>query len=717
MNRNGKSICIVAIVVASVLAMSVPALADDWPMSRNDAGMTGESTETINLPLTEQWHSNAPSVEENGAVVSDGIIYMSTDDGKLYAFEVSTGNMVTGFPVTTANNYGAPAVDSANNQVYVLAGSKLFAFNLVGTTAWTMSVGLTGTNYNVGPIIDEGYVYVKAGNNLQKFDSSGTLQWTSPTAGMNTQPSIMGGYVYVNSESGQIRKYDKATGAEVTTGGFPITTSASIAGLTTVNGNIFHKGTILYAYNAADGSPIWSQPAGGYSTYYDSPAVSNGVVYAYGYDGKMYAFDENTGATMTGFPSVDLSPGGARNWGSPSVADNKVFIGAGQSQKLKVLGAAGTANAGLVLAEYLTFSTDTQGFDLCSPVISDGVVFAMLDGGGLYAFFSSGTEWTGGAIVINNDEECTESRDVTLALDRGSNTDVTEMMISKDPFFAGAVWEAYSSSKSWQLSEGYGTKTVYVQFKDSAGQLSNVFNDQIEYSEICGGEEWTGGAIVINNDEECTESRDVTLALDRGSNTDVTEMIISEDPFFTGAVWEAYSPSKSWQLSEGYGTKTVYVQFRDSTGQLSNVFNDQIEYSGSCGQILTVESSDAAGNIKDTFQLAESVYAIGSGYAPSTTYDLYILDDQTWTGSESLAGAVVTTTVTTDASGNIPVATLIWATAVAGNYDIVVDVNGDGDYNAGTDALDDMDVNDVMTWMLMTRALRQSPSSQQLRFQ
>jgi len=104
-----------------------------------------------------------------------------------------------------------------------------------------------------------------------------------------------------------------------------------------------------------------------------------------------------------------------------------------------------------------------------------------------------------------------------------------------------------------------------------------------------------------------------------------------------------------------------------------------------------IESADVSGAIKDTFQVDDPVHAIGSGYATSTTYNLYILNDQTWSGGESLAGAVVTTTVTTDVSGNIPIGTLIWTSAVAGNYDIVVDVDGNGDYDV-TDALDDFDV-------------------------
>src|SRR5262249_58082953 len=111
------------------------------------------------------------------------------------------------------------------------------------------------------------------------------------------------------------------------------------------------------------------------------------------------AFDESSGATLAGFPSVPLATDGDRNYSSPAVAGDKVFVAAGTTQKLKVVGAAGSAQAGLVLEEHLTFSTDPQGFDLCSPVISDGYVFAMLDGGGLYAFFGGSNPPAGGVPI------------------------------------------------------------------------------------------------------------------------------------------------------------------------------------------------------------------------------------------------------------------------------------------------------------------------------
>ena len=86
---------ITSIFVVLLLLASTPINANDWPMWRIEAENTGTSTESIILPLTEAWHTNAPDVEENGCVVSNGIAYMQTDDGYLYAINVATGSVVT----------------------------------------------------------------------------------------------------------------------------------------------------------------------------------------------------------------------------------------------------------------------------------------------------------------------------------------------------------------------------------------------------------------------------------------------------------------------------------------------------------------------------------------------------------------------------------------------------------------------------------------------
>ena len=53
------------------------------------------------------------------------------------------------------------------------------------------------------------------------------------------------------------------------------------------------------------------------------------------------------------------------------------------------------------------------------------------------------------------------------------------MRISNDPNFVGAVWEQFSSERSWTLGTMSGPALVYVEFRDAAGNISPVASDAI----------------------------------------------------------------------------------------------------------------------------------------------------------------------------------------------------------------------------------------------
>lgn len=57
---------------------------------------------------------------------------------------------------------------------------------------------------------------------------------------------------------------------------------------------------------------------------------------------------------------------------------------------------------------------------------------------------------------------------------------VSHMRFSKDgKTWTG--WQAYAKSKSWTLTAGAGTKTVYAQYSDRAGNTSAAVRDSISY--------------------------------------------------------------------------------------------------------------------------------------------------------------------------------------------------------------------------------------------
>jgi probable HAF family extracellular repeat protein len=90
-----------------------------------------------------------------------------------------------------------------------------------------------------------------------------------------------------------------------------------------------------------------------------------------------------------------------------------------------------------------------------------------------------------GSVSINDGASGSRSRSVTLTLsatDPSPGSGVSQMRISNtESGLASVSWEAYSTTKLWTLTSGKGTKTVYVQYRDRAGNESAVATDTISY--------------------------------------------------------------------------------------------------------------------------------------------------------------------------------------------------------------------------------------------
>lgn len=109
---------------------------------------------------------------------------------------------------------------------------------------------------------------------------------------------------------------------------------------------------------------------------------------------------------------------------------------------------------------------------------------------------SSGTDVTApsnttAADFTNSGESSTSSTSVTLAISATDTVGVTAYYTSETsstPSASASGWTAitsttsYSASVSFTLSSGDGTKTVYVWFKDAAGNVSVSTNDSITLS-------------------------------------------------------------------------------------------------------------------------------------------------------------------------------------------------------------------------------------------
>ncbi len=80
-----------------------------------------------------------------------------------------------------------------------------------------------------------------------------------------------------------------------------------------------------------------------------------------------------------------------------------------------------------------------------------------------------------GSVTINGGAATTRNSVVALGLSATDDSGwIAQMRISNDGVFDTEPWENYAESKSWNLTAGDGTKTVYVKFKDPSNNESGA---------------------------------------------------------------------------------------------------------------------------------------------------------------------------------------------------------------------------------------------------
>ena len=154
--------------------------------------------------------------------------------------------------------------------------------------------------------------------------------------------------------------------------------------------------------------------------------------------------------------------------------------------------------------------------------------------------------------VINSGNNYTAEKNVTIAL---TSTGADYMAFGNDGVTYSA-WEPYSNSKSWTLAEGDGLKTVYVKLKDAAG------NEDTNSDTIVIDSTPPTGDMAINNEAEHSTAREITITL----TTDSAAYVCFSNDGTNYSDWETYSESKTWSLSDGDGSKIVYVKYKDEAG-------------------------------------------------------------------------------------------------------------------------------------------------------
>jgi outer membrane protein assembly factor BamB len=267
------------------------------------------------------------SFESSPAVVN-GVVYIGSDNGVLYALNASTGAKLWSYTIPFGGGNNAQAVISsspavANGVVYFGAlDHNVYAVNAsTGALLWSYT---TGNDVFSSPAVANGVVYIGVNNNLTGDimyalnASTGALLWSY--AGGGGTPAVANGVVYVGCGDG-LCALNASTGAKLW--------SFATNGLSEVSDNTpaVANGVVyvdpgdqnLYALNASTGAKLWSYTTGGGA----APAVANGVVYVTALGGNVYALNASTGAKLWSYTTGNFTVS------SPAVANGVLYLSAG----------------------------------------------------------------------------------------------------------------------------------------------------------------------------------------------------------------------------------------------------------------------------------------------------------------------------------------------------------------------------------------------------
>ena len=272
-----------------------PPRAEDWHMFMHNLGFSGISPDkSITPPLELLWQFKTGGPIHAAPVIANGILYIGSTDGKLYALDAKQWGIRWVFDAGDAIRYSATVFgnrvyfSARNNKVYALdakTGEKLWEFK---SKSWMDAPPIVSDNkVYIGAFPSKIYLLNASTGNLEAMRertvriqgieygcAKGVFRpilpehnadlWRNHTNGSESYPVTANGIVYIGARNGQLHAFDAASRAEV-----------------------------------------WTYQLGG--SVDAAPAISDGILYAGSDDGNVYAFTNASEVAnlASGNPSPD----------------------------------------------------------------------------------------------------------------------------------------------------------------------------------------------------------------------------------------------------------------------------------------------------------------------------------------------------------------------------------------------------------------------------
>ncbi|MFB6179592.1 MAG: PQQ-binding-like beta-propeller repeat protein [Halorientalis sp.] len=281
---------------------------------------TQTETPTTTFPRAAQsnlrWRYQTGYYVYSSPTISDGTLYVGSEDHYLYALDAKTGELQWRFETGDAVN-SSPVVHDGT----VYFGSddgNIYALNLAGVEKWHFHTG----NVIFGPpTVANGTVY-KGSDDGQMYAleaETGKLRWRQRTGAISGPAVVTDGRVYAGSANKTFYALDASSGSIPWTLSLdgPVYTGVTLKGKSLY----FASGKSIYAVRT-DGSTRWSYSVGAGDSIALTPAVAHGLVYAADDQENAFAIDAQSGHLAW---KLDLGNGIIES--SPAVANGLVYYG------------------------------------------------------------------------------------------------------------------------------------------------------------------------------------------------------------------------------------------------------------------------------------------------------------------------------------------------------------------------------------------------------
>ena len=368
-----------------------PVPASRWHAFRGGPDRCGWTTGPSPVVNTVLWSYDTGAFVEASPVFGGGLLYIPSDNGRLYALDPRTGNV-----------------------------------------SWQVDLG-DGATMESSACYDSGVVYVGTqygpGSAMYALNASnGVGIWTvRDDTGIASSPICVGGVVYYGSMNGSLMALNASSGALV----WELRREGQIFSSPSVWNGLVYAGTILgeaFAAWAKNGTLAWNVSYPSPWTVYSSPPVSNGVVY-FGFAaytdpplGELVALDAATGAVKWRFTEHQ------GDYCTPGVTNDALYVHVWNK----------TAGGGFCYA-----------FPLDDPD-GDGV---MTIGDALWSFQTLDVEGGSSPLVTDNAIIVGSNYNLLFALNRTTGQEMWNITTRKSNVGSAAVWErkVYYGSKDGKL--------------------------------------------------------------------------------------------------------------------------------------------------------------------------------------------------------------------------------------------------------------------------